>query len=242
MRVGVPLLLVNLFTLLVSFILLGFFISEFLGVQLAPLLATSAFISVVLGLALQDTLGNLFAGIALQIDKAFSIGDWLEVSGPQKYIGQVYEISWRATILEGFTEELITIPNRIMAQSEISNFSMKGRPFIRSQVLRIPFTADYENLRIVLKAAALDSKAVRTYPEPLVIFTETTESWVTAKLVYYIDDYGAQFLIADKVVSQVLTALNDKGFKLASSRIEVIHPPMMALGTNENATANNVSP
>lgn len=221
MKVGVPLLLVNLFTLLISFILLGFFVTEFLGVKLAPLLATSAILSVVLGLALQDTLGNLFAGISLQIDKTFAIGDWLEVFGPQRVVGQVFEISWRATILISTTEEQITIPNRIMAQSEISNYSVKGKPIIRSQILRLPFDGDYDRIRSLLKAAALESKAVRNYPEPLVIFTDTTESWVTAKLLYFITDYGSQFVIADKVLSQVLVKLRENGVNLAQNRLLV---------------------
>ena len=100
MRVAVPVLLVNLFTLLLSIILGGWLATEIFAVRLAPLLATSAIFSLVLGLALQDTLGNLFAGVALQFDKPYEIGDWVEINnGSQKWVGQIEEISWRATVL-----------------------------------------------------------------------------------------------------------------------------------------------
>ena len=96
MRHGVPLLLVNIFSLILSIVLLFWGITHIFGVQVGPLLATSAAASVILGLAMQDTLGNLFAGISLQIDRSFEIGDWVEVvSGIQKTTGQVREITWR---------------------------------------------------------------------------------------------------------------------------------------------------
>ena len=149
MRVAVPVLLVNLFTLLLSMVLGGWIVTDIFNVRLAPLLATSAIFSLVLGLALQDTLGNLFSGVAMQFDKPYEIGDWVEIQtgGTQKWVGQIEEISWRATVLIGFAEELITIPNRVISQSEISNFTRKGKPIIRSQVFRIAFGEDQVKVR-----------------------------------------------------------------------------------------------
>jgi len=77
---GVPILIVNLFSLLLSIGIAGWFATEIFGIRLAPVLATSAVYSLILGLALQDTLGNLFAGVALQLDKPYEIGDWIEVT------------------------------------------------------------------------------------------------------------------------------------------------------------------
>jgi len=94
MKEGVPLLIVNLFTLVISIGIVGWFATELFGVKLGPLLATSAVFSLILGLALQDTLGNLFAGVALQLDKPYEIGDWIEVNnGGATWVGQVEEIS-----------------------------------------------------------------------------------------------------------------------------------------------------
>lgn len=66
--------------------------------------------SLILGLALQDTLGNLFAGVALQLDKPYEIGDWIEISPrAQVWVGQVEEISWRATTMIGLFDELLVL-------------------------------------------------------------------------------------------------------------------------------------
>ena len=99
MKEGVPVLLVNLFTLLLSIIIGAWILAEVFSVKLTPLLATSAIFSIVLGLALQDTLGNLFAGVALQFDKPCEIGNWVEiVKGSQKWIGQIQDCSHSASL------------------------------------------------------------------------------------------------------------------------------------------------
>ncbi|MBY0414892.1 MAG: mechanosensitive ion channel family protein, partial [Bdellovibrionales bacterium] len=120
MNQGVPRLIANLFTLLFSTFLTGWIAADIFGFNLAAVLATSAIFTIVLGLALQDTLGNLFSGVALQIERPFQIGDWVEVhNSDDKWVGQIQEITWRATSLLGFSDELMVIPNKTIAQSQL---------------------------------------------------------------------------------------------------------------------------
>jgi small-conductance mechanosensitive channel len=223
MRVGVPVLIVNIYTLLISFSLLFWVATAVFDIRLTPLLATSAFLSLVIGLALQDTLGNLFAGVSLQFDKPFEIGDWIEVqNGSQRLVGEVREISWRATLLLGFTEELITIPNRLITQSEISNWSGKAGPVIRSQILRMPYGVDIEKAKSAMLRATSNIAGVRVLPSPIVLIVETTDSWLTFKLIYYIENYGQQFIISDKIITRVMAELLQENISLAPSRVEIL--------------------
>lgn len=225
MRVAFPVLLVNLFTLLLSLILGSWIGTEIFNIRLAPILATSAIFSLVLGLALQDTLGNLFAGVALQFDKPYGIGDWIEIqSDGHKWVGQVSEVSWRATVLISFTEELITVPNRVMSQAQISNFSSKYRPIIRTLVFRLSFDADVDTVKALILDVIQSFPEVRKIPRPLVLISETTESWVGFKAVYYIDDYGIQFILADKIYMKIISSLKGAGFELAGNKL-VTHLP-----------------
>lgn len=222
MRAGVPLLIVNIVTLVLSMVLILWGFSQVFNLQLGPLLATSAAFSIILGLALQDTLGNLFAGIALQVDHNFEIGDWLEVSHTsQKTIGQVKEISWRSTTLIGFTDEVIVLPNRLMAGAQIANFQAGDMPFIRSQLFRLPYGVDAERVKKTLVHALEGVPDVRKYPEPLCIITESNESWIGFKLVYYIDNYGSQFILGDRVVTAAWRALHDAGFETGRNTVRV---------------------
>lgn len=222
MQAGVPVLIVNMFSLLLSVIFVFWTVSKIFGVQLGPLLATSAAVSIIMGLALQDTLGNLFAGLSLQLDKSYEIGDWVEViNGNQKSIGQVKEITWRSTLLVGFSEELITLPNRLMAQAQISNFSPPDQPIVRSQVFRLPHQAPLEKVKELLEAAAATVDEVRNLPAPFAFGTEANEISVNVKVIYFIDSYGAQYAIGDKVLRKGIEALARNGIELAKTTIQL---------------------
>lgn len=222
MTAGVPVLLVNIFSLLL-FVSLGLWsVSQLFGVQVAPLIATSAALSVILGLALQDTLGNLFAGISMQIDKTFEIGDWLEIqNGGSKVVGQVRELTWRATVLSGLSDEVITLPNKIVALSQISNFSPPGIPVMRSQIFRIPHDQDANRAKDLLEMAVSQIADIRAIPSPLAYVSELNENWIAIKMIYFIDNYGRQFLIGDKVFSLGKKTLIENGFTLAHQVLEL---------------------
>ncbi len=229
MREGVPVLLVNISTLILSMIIGGWVIAEVFDIKVLPLLATSAIFSIILGLALQETLGNLFAGIALQFDKPYEIGDWIEVNpGNQIIVGQIQEITWRATVLVALTDELVTIPNRVLAQAKISNYSLKTRPIIRSQVFRLDPNVNIEEAKRALFDAISRVTKIRQSPAPAVLITETHESWLPFKLIYFVDDFGSQWSISDEVITKAVEALKRRGLKLAPPRLQIDPPPFQS--------------
>jgi len=224
MKVAVPVLLVNLFTLVLSIMLFGWIATDIFSVRLTPLLATSAILSLVLGLALQDTLGNLFAGIALQFDKPYEIGDWIEVqTSGYKWVGQVQEISWRATVLAGFGDEVITISNRTIAQSEVANFAAKVKPFWRSVSFKIPYGSPIPQVKEMISGVALATPGVRQDYSPLVTINELHDSWMLFKMFYCIDNYAQQYIIADQIYSAALQKIEQSGLKVANSKIVVLN-------------------
>ena len=84
------------------------------------LLATSAVGAVVVGFALQDTLGNFFAGMAIQIEKPFRVGHWISIGGSE---GQVQEVTWRATKLRTKNGQFLIVPNSVISKDPILNYS-----------------------------------------------------------------------------------------------------------------------
>jgi small-conductance mechanosensitive channel len=108
-RIDAPTLIRNIFTI-VAFTILFLIAFTFLfpEVNLGALFTTSAIFGVILGLALQDTLGNFFAGISLQADRPFQVGDVITV-GAQRHTGVVEEISWRAIKIRTFTNHVVLI-------------------------------------------------------------------------------------------------------------------------------------
>ncbi len=84
------------------------------------LLTTSAVGAVVVGFALQDTLGNLFAGLAIQIEKPFRVGQWVQFGDRE---GQVQEITWRATKLRTKDGQFLIVPNSVISKEPVLNYS-----------------------------------------------------------------------------------------------------------------------
>jgi small-conductance mechanosensitive channel len=167
-------------------------------------------------------LGNLFAGISLQVDRSFEIGDWLEVvSGIQKTQGQVKEVTWRATTLVGFSDELITLPNRFMAGAQISNFSPDENPILRRQIFRIAYGENIEHAKQLLERVAAGIGEIRGIPAPWAYVSDANENWIEMKIIYFIDNYGSQFAIGDKVYVRGIETLRAHNVKLARQVVDI---------------------
>lgn len=222
MQAGVPLLVVNIFSLVLSVLLLLWVATRIFDLNLAPLLATSAAFSIILGLAMQDTLGNLFAGISLQVDRAFEIGDWVEVyHNNLKVVGQVKEISWRSTILVGWSDELITLPNRSMANAQISNYTGAHHPIFRTQDFRFPYGSDLKAIKDILLRSLEEISEISPLPAPMCYVRESTESWVLIRISYGVENFGQQYLVGDQVLSHLLKRLNESGISVAHQVLDV---------------------
>src|SRR5437763_8544629 len=121
-RYEAPTLVRNIFTLLAFAIL---FVLLFKGVyndyDLGALFTTSALFGVIIGLALQDTLGNFFSGISLHADRPFQVGDVIAL-GPQKITGVVEGITWRAIKLRTFGNNIALVSNSVAAKEAIEVF------------------------------------------------------------------------------------------------------------------------
>jgi small-conductance mechanosensitive channel len=220
---GVPILIGNMFTFVFSLLILSLIGSNVFGIHVATLLATSAVFSIVLGLALQDTLGNFFSGVALQIDRPFQIGDWIEVHSTQeKWTGQIQEITWRATFLLSFSDELIMIPNKTIAQSQILIFSHQNRSSRFNHAFRFHFDVKIEEAKEALFAGLQTVPGILKDPEPRVLILETNESYLTLKIFYSLSDFGTRYRTGDAVIVAILKAIHHRGLKLAVPSIAVL--------------------
>lgn len=216
MSVGVPRLVANLFTVVISTLIATWIASNVFGFKIEAVLATSAVFSIVLGLALQDTLGNLFSGVALQIDKPYRIGDWVEIqNGTSKWNGQVHEITWRGTFLMSTMDELVLIPNKTIGQSQILIFSAATGPFRVGHAIRLPFHVSIEEAKAILVGAVNEVVKQPLAPEPRALLMEISDSWFTVKVFYSLYDYGTRFQVGDRVLETIVLRLRERGVAFA---------------------------
>jgi small-conductance mechanosensitive channel len=110
----------NIFTVIICLVAFFFILQTYYPSayeKLAPIFTGSAIIGVVIGLALQDTLGNLFAGLAMQADQPFQIGDVVSIDG--KGSGVIESISWRGMKIRTFQNKLLIISNSVLGKEAI---------------------------------------------------------------------------------------------------------------------------
>jgi len=91
------------------------------GVDLTGILATSAIITAILAFAMQDTLGNVLGGLAIQLDNSVRVGDWIQLDSVS---GRVTDIRWRSTTLETRDWATVVIPNSALMKNR---FTILGR-------------------------------------------------------------------------------------------------------------------
>lgn len=180
-------------------------------VRVPGLLAGSGIVAVILGLALQDLLGNLFAGIALYLQNSFTTGDWLLVDGVH---ARVVEVSWRSTRLVTTDDVLIDVPNSQIVKNTITNFeSPTTRHAIR---VTMPLHDEVPPARAqeVFRAAAASVDGVCTEPMPVVHIKEFGESSTVYEVKVWIDNHALMSRVSSDVRSHCWYAARRAGLKL----------------------------
>lgn len=166
------------------------------GVDTSSLVTTSAILSAVLGFALQDTLGNVFAGLSIQAQRPFEIGDWVEVDGA---VGQVLEISWRAMKVLTLDHVEVIVPNGSLAKGTIRNFTKPTPVSRRNLELSAPYDIAPERVQQVALSALEDVPHALQTPAPSVILSTFGDNAVQYTLRYFTDDFGAA-VVTDSLI------------------------------------------
>lgn len=171
-----------------------------LKIDVTTLLGTSAVLSLVLGLALQDTLGNLFSGLSLQLESPYSVGDFIRVGEKE---GRVVQIAWRSTRIETMRREMITIPNSLIAKDQVTNYSRGGQPV----AIDLELGANYDAAPNLVKAEIMESlreaPIILNDPAPWVRVSAFADNSVTYLVRFFIADFAAVPHARDEILARL---------------------------------------
>ncbi|WP_433927267.1 mechanosensitive ion channel family protein [Sorangium cellulosum] len=182
------------------------------GVDLVPLLATSTVITVVLGLALQDTLGNLFAGLALHSERSFGVGDWILVDGVE---GQVVYVGWRSTRLRTFSGDVVILPNSVIAKARVQNFCAPDRRCARNIEMLVALGAAPEAVERAARSACAQVPDVLEDPAPRLWLAAVTPLFQRYVIKFWIGDFERHDLIESEVMKAFFRACREEGIALS---------------------------
>jgi small-conductance mechanosensitive channel/CRP-like cAMP-binding protein len=159
------------------------------GVDLGSLLTTSAILTAVVGLSLQETLGNLFAGLAVQAESPFAVGEWVELGDSSKIAGRVTEINWRATKIQTSDRIEVIVPNSLIARSSIINCHRPSPVGRRHVVFQGPYDVAPNKVRRVVLAALRDCRDLLQNPAPILWTSNYADSGIEYTVAYFLERF-----------------------------------------------------
>jgi small-conductance mechanosensitive channel/CRP-like cAMP-binding protein len=197
--------------ILQEFIVIGLLLLVATFVFHDKLLTTSAVSAVVIGFALQDTLGNAFAGLAIQSEKPFHVGHWIRVGD---FEGRVAEVTWRATKLRTKSGNFVVVPNNIVSKEAITNYS---EPAAITRI-EVEVGASYLSPPNLVKAAIHEAignapRALST-PAPDVVLGGFDSSAITYRARFWIEDYERDEAARDQVRTAIYYAFDRHGIEI----------------------------
>jgi small-conductance mechanosensitive channel len=188
-----------------------------LGIQIAPILTALGVGGLAVALALQDTLSNLFAGVHLLADKPIRVGDYVKVADNVE--GHVVDIGWRSTRVRMLQNVVVTIPNKRVAESTITNYDMPESRLTVPIRIAVDYGADAELVeRILLEES---TRAVDEVPgllgEPAPsarLIPGFGEYSLDFTLAVYVKSFTDQFVVQHELRKRVLTRLAAEGVRI----------------------------
>jgi len=172
---------------------------------------TSAVGAVVIGFALQDTLGNAFAGLAIQIEKPFRVGHWISVGA---FEGRVSEITWRATRLRTKSGNFVIVPNSVMSKEAITNYSEPVSPTRLHVEVGLGYDVPPSRAKAALLEAIRQAPLALADPAPDVLLVEYAASSLTYRARFWVQDFRVDGEAMDQVRTAMFYALKRAGLEV----------------------------
>jgi small-conductance mechanosensitive channel/CRP-like cAMP-binding protein len=185
------------------------------GAQIDALLTTSALLTAVIGLSMQDTLGNLFAGLSLQAQNPFEVGDWIQYDENPELVGRVVEINWRATRIITLDRIEVVIPNGPLARAPLRNFTKPSPLSRRAIYVVVPRHEAPHRVHQAILESLRDAPGVMTQPPPSVVTHRFTERGISYWVRYFTADFEAREVTDGLVRDRIWYALRRANIDLA---------------------------
>lgn len=187
--------------------------------RLTSLLATSGVIAMIIGLAIQINISNIFSGIAINIEHPFRVGDWVQIGTFDE--GKVVDITWRTTRIITRMGCILSIPNSVASESTIHNYDYPDDTFWLRFIVHVHPAHPPQRVQKIIRDAVISTEVVLKTPDPFIIFRGLSD-WAADYMVYFaVRDYAWRLLHEEAVWTRIWVHLNRAGIAPAIQRQEI---------------------
>jgi small-conductance mechanosensitive channel/CRP-like cAMP-binding protein len=188
-------------------------VADVFDLPVKGLLATSGALAIIIGLALQSSLGDVFSGIVLNIERPYRVGDWIILDDTVQ--GKVIETNWRATHILTGNQDVAIIPNSVIAKSKLVNCSTPTK--IHGSSIRVKLEPSLTPAAgcNLLKEVLLGSTHILRTPEPSVTIKDVSAEMMDFELSFSVADVGAVDQAQNELFDRVYRAAAAAGAKFS---------------------------
>jgi small-conductance mechanosensitive channel/CRP-like cAMP-binding protein len=198
------------------------------------LIATSGVFAIVLGLALQSTLNDVFSGIALNLGRPYSVGDWIDVEGGVR--GQVVETNWRSTHLLNDTNDLIIVPNSALAKATLTNLTANDAVHGSTVLIRVRSTRSPAVIEETMRTVLLSANSILKSPAPSVLVTGLDGTAVEVELSFKVSNLGQTGIAKNEIFDLVYRHARAAGIQLSNGADGALDPSLTDPATKHPGT------
>jgi small-conductance mechanosensitive channel/CRP-like cAMP-binding protein len=210
-RMEIPKFVREIFSALFFCITLLLVASRIYHIQPSGVLFSSTVVVGIIGWAMQDLLGNVISGVALQIGKPFKAGDWLVID---PHHAEVIEVNWRSTRLRTNDDTYLDVPNSSIVRSTVVNLSYPTHLHAMRMRVGVAYEAPPNKVKQVLLNATLAANGVLPHPPPKIFLVDFADSAVTYEIKYWMQNHAAYNEISDALRTGVWYALQRAGIAI----------------------------
>lgn len=184
-----------------------------LDISITPILTALGVGGLAVALALQDTLGNLFAGLQIVATGQIRPGDYLLLGSGQE--GTVVDTAWRTTTLRTQSDNLVIVPNSVLAQAVVTNYRLPAEAVATTIEFGVGYDADLGKVETVVAEVARETMVAAGHDvggrAPVVRFKRLAESHVLCAAVLYVPRYGDQFPVRSDFIKRLHARFAEEG-------------------------------
>ncbi|MFB2971010.1 mechanosensitive ion channel domain-containing protein [Aerosakkonema sp. BLCC-F183] len=208
-QIYVPGLFYQVARMVVILVIIAYILAAVWEVDLSKVAEALGIGSLVIALALQDTLSNLVSGFLLLFESPFKLGDWIRVGELE---GEVIELNWRAVRLKTRERDVVIIPNGVLGGETIYNYTLLDPVHVETIEISFPHSTPPNLVKRVLNDVALTTKGVLTNPAPEVLTKSYGEYTISYDVRIYIRKFTDLYQIRNDFVTRIYYAA--KRYKL----------------------------
>jgi small-conductance mechanosensitive channel len=191
--------------------------------------ATSGVVAIVLGLALQNILGDVLAGLAINIERPFGAGDWISL--PDQVTGQVMQVNWRATRLRTWSHDLVIIPNAVISRAMVTNHSRPRAPHRCILRLKVDLVTAPALVLSALRDAAADCPGLAHGTIPIAYALSVSGCKADYELAFALENFAQTPMVRSEMITRVADAFTKLGIAIGASPLDIrMLSPLATIG------------